>query len=79
MSPFASFVDQTKEFNVWQPSGVVGDKKNKGKEEIRERKKREKEKERKTIVLALVLAEKNHQEDLSVLLFYKVILWDFFL
>ena len=41
------------------------------------RKRRENEKERKHFVLALVLAEKNHQEDLSVLRFYKVILWDF--
>ena len=41
MPPFASFVDQIKGLNVLRPSGVVGDKEKKGKEERGERKKRE--------------------------------------
>ena len=74
MPPFASFVDQTKGLNELRPSRVVGDKEKKGKEEIRERKRREKEKEKRTSVLALVLAEENHQENLRVFRFFKVIL-----
>ena len=41
MPPFASFVDQTKWLNMLRPSGVIGDKEKKGKEERGERKKRE--------------------------------------
>ena len=41
MPLFASFVDQIKGLNVLKPSGFVGDKEKKGKEERGERKKRE--------------------------------------
>ena len=76
--PHASFVDQTQGLIVWKPSVVVGDKEKKGKEERRERKRREKEKKRKASVLALVLAERNHQDNLGVLQLFKVISWDLF-
>ena len=55
MPPFASFVDQTKGYNELRPSGVVGDKEKKGKEERRERKKKEKVKEVSLGVLLLCL------------------------
>ena len=45
MPPFASFVDQIKGLNVLRPSGVVGDKEKKGKEERGERRKRKSGKE----------------------------------
>ena len=76
--PLASFVDQTKEFKMWWPSGVVGGKQERKKEEGRERKTRDKVKEVWFFAFALVLAEGNHQENTKYSTFFKVILWDFF-
>ena len=59
MPPFASFVDQTKEFKGLRPSGVVGDKKRREKRKERERKRREKEKEWKNLCVFLCLSRRT--------------------